>query len=548
MTTGRCRLVGMNRSLTAIVLTLAAAGASAQVPPVPPALNPDAINAEALRRQQELARTRPEPSAPEVTVAPGAEGQKADPGALRFRLNAVRFPDSAYLSAGELAAIAQPFVGREVGFEELRQIVAAVNQRYEARGIVTARATLPPQTIENGVVDVTLVEGRIGATRIEGGSPEGQAVVQRRVQFPDGMLADIGAIETALVRFNRTGDAQLRAAVVPGAALGQTDLVLSLFEPKRTMVDLFVDSNGFETTGRWQGGGVVRVHRLFTGDDRLTASAILSDGVKTGAIAYSAGLGNSGARLGLSYAHGETRVTDGELARFGIRGLSDSLSANVTTLLWADSRTSITGTGGAGYTRSRTRVDGLEVSDTELVSGDLSLSLLHAAPGVQVVATQAFSLVRADEAVLGLARTLALFRFGLSAEVLAGPLLLRARGDAQLTPDSDLPGLLQYQVGGTASARGYAPGLAGGDNGYSIGVEAGLPLGSGAVRTRPYLFADQAGAFSRGGDVVLRSAGAGLELALNQRLTFDAYAAQALTDPLPDLDDTRVVLSMALRF
>jgi hemolysin activation/secretion protein len=238
----------------AIVMQMLSAPVLAQSPQLPPAVNPDAINAETLRRQQELNRAQPAPAAPEVTVAPRADQPKADGAALRFRLTAVRFPDSAYLSAAELAAIAQPYIGREVGFEELRLIVAEVNKRYDAIGVVTARATLPPQTIENGIVSVALVEGRIGDTRVEGGSPEGQAIVKRRVAVPSGELADISAIETQLVRFNRAGDAQLRATVVPGKAFGQTDLVLSLFEPKRRHVRRQQRVRNHRPLAGWGGG------------------------------------------------------------------------------------------------------------------------------------------------------------------------------------------------------------------------------------------------------------------------------------------------------
>ena len=53
-------------------------------------------------------------------------------------------------------------IGKNVTFKELQDLIENFNYLYATKGYVTARAFLPPQTIENGVVKINLVEGTVG--------------------------------------------------------------------------------------------------------------------------------------------------------------------------------------------------------------------------------------------------------------------------------------------------------------------------------------------------------------------------------------------------
>jgi hemolysin activation/secretion protein len=182
-------------------------------------------------------------------------------------------------------------------------------------------------------------------------------------------------------------------------------------------------------------------------------------------------------------------------------------------------------------------------------SGDTGLSLSTASQKGQFVLNPVFSIARADERILNIERTVALFRGNLFAERYFGTKLrVRARADWQLTPADDLPGVLQYQVGGTASSRGFAPGLAGGDRGYSFGVEPGLLFATSRLLIVPYAFYDQAGVRSANPFVLLRSAGGGVSAEVGRRLSIDAYAAVPLTEPFPDTGGVRGIVAATFRF
>ncbi|WP_370589173.1 POTRA domain-containing protein, partial [Pseudomonas tolaasii] len=66
------------------------------------------------------------------------------------------------LSDAQLQAALQPYVGKTLGLDGLRDAAAQVTALYRARGYLVARAYLPAQDIQNGQVTVGISEGVIG--------------------------------------------------------------------------------------------------------------------------------------------------------------------------------------------------------------------------------------------------------------------------------------------------------------------------------------------------------------------------------------------------
>src|SRR5690606_40196049 len=79
-----------------------------------------------------------------------------------FELDAIRFTESVFIDATVLEEIAASYRDRPVRFADLNEMLGKINAIYAERGIVSARAIVPPQTVDNGVLEVRLVEGRLG--------------------------------------------------------------------------------------------------------------------------------------------------------------------------------------------------------------------------------------------------------------------------------------------------------------------------------------------------------------------------------------------------
>lgn len=133
-----------------------------------------------------------------------------------FVLREVRFSPSALLPKATLDAIAARYQGREVHLAELETLVADVNAAYEAAGISTARALLREQSINEGRVDVTLLEGTLGTLEVTGEGKVPVRFVERRVRQPVGEVVRSDRLRDELIYLNRTTDLQVRALMRPG--------------------------------------------------------------------------------------------------------------------------------------------------------------------------------------------------------------------------------------------------------------------------------------------------------------------------------------------
>ena len=531
------------RAGAAAIAVFAGAAASAQQPPLPPSLNPDRIN-EGVRRQFETplvpGREAEADLAVDVAPPPGSEQSESD---VRFTLRAVTFDDSAYLTKAELEAAAAEFVGRSIGIADLQQLVTRLNGLYAARGLATARAVLPAQDIADGTVRVRLVEGRLSEIGVTGGSAAGQAYVRDVVGLGSGDLADPRAIERALRRFNRAQDGRLRAALKAGSGLGASDLQLELTEPRRIQADLFADNNGYASTGIWQVGAVLRGYRLLTPADRIAAVLVRSSGVQSVSLSYSLPVGPD-LRVGVSGSHGETEVSPSPSAPFDIRGRSYTLGLDVSAPLFIGSTLAVSSQASVQGIFSDTRIAGTKVIDNYALSAEAGLAADYTVARFAASARAQLLAVRVRERVSGTLRSPLIARADFQTTT-ALPLpvwLLRFRGEGQWTAADQLPGLLQYQIGGARSVRAYAPGFAAADTGYAVAAELGRTFDKAPGTLELFAFVDAA----RAGPAA-KAVGGGLGFALGYGANFSlrGHLAQGFGGPG---SPTRGYLSVLARF
>ena len=84
------------------------------------------------------------------------------PATNSFRLNDLRLNGAEALPAEDLKAVTQPYIGRDVTLGDLEALAQAITAQYRARGYFLATAIVPVQTVQGGVVEISVIEGRLG--------------------------------------------------------------------------------------------------------------------------------------------------------------------------------------------------------------------------------------------------------------------------------------------------------------------------------------------------------------------------------------------------
>lgn len=466
----------MRRSgLTLVAATLFTAQAVAQVPP---SADPGAIQQrlmDDLQRRQELERLQRKPVTdplrreppPPVAAQPGAE-------AVRFMVREIRFTKSEILSDDELDAVARDFRGRELSLADLQRLAARINELYKRKGVVTAQAVVPPQDVSSGVVTIRLVEGRLGKVRIKGNDSTNESYVVDRLGLKSEDLMDLVTLEAALVRFNRTNDAQLRVELVPGERFATTDLGVLMTEPPHHDMRLTFDTLGATATGKERTGLSYLNRSLFGYRDDFSLSATQATGQFSHSVSYGFPFNSWGGRVNLGYYKDKTAIRNGLLASLKITGESVARVVSLRQPTIVDNAMQIDIVAGGKMRRSYNWIDQVLLQRTDTEDRNLGVE-------AQLFGEQSnwfASYIRSDGNALVTQREG--FRIERGAlrhnRNLIDGLSFRGNLAWQSTQQVLLPSSEQFFIGGEGSVRGYPVGVFSGDTGQVLNLELHHPL------------------------------------------------------------------------
>lgn len=446
--------------------------ARAQVPT--PQVNPGIIqdDVERQRRRIEQQQQVPKQQGPAV-VGPQRAPLIAIPGGgERFLLRKVTFDESKFITKEELDAIASKYVGKRVDIAGLQSLVAEVNQIYAQRGIVTAIATLPPQTANGGAVKIKLTEGRLQNMSVVGNQQTRAFYLRNAVEQPKGEVLDVPRLNRDVVRFNRTNDVQMRALLQPGTDFGLTDLQLAVTEPPVNTLQLFFDNQGVQTTGKNEGGVYYKLHGFAGFDDRLTFYGVKSQGNLNGNVAYNFPINPWGGRLGLSYTQGRIRIVQGSFSTLDVTGKSNQTSVNFGQPLLVTDQWLVQANAAYLYGNSESDFAAVSVSSDRYAKETGGFSATVSGAEYSATISPSYNSINWHDRILGGERSFNTFTGSTNANY-RFPAAFSATflGSWQYTSEKLLPGDQLFSVGGPTTVRGYPTNAAAGDSGYYFNAE-----------------------------------------------------------------------------
>ncbi|HUQ24377.1 MAG TPA: ShlB/FhaC/HecB family hemolysin secretion/activation protein, partial [Burkholderiales bacterium] len=208
----------------------------------------------------------------------------------------------------ELATLLAPWTGRSLSAEELQRAADAATAHLRKRGFFVGQAFLPPQQIRDGVVEMQILEGRIGAMRLDV-APDSRV----RPSVAERFVADLRAgetirrdnVEQSLLLLNDLPGVALSASLAPGSETGTADLSTRL-QNEGNPIDgrLTLDNAGVRGIGEYRGILDLRAPSPLGFGDLLAARLLRSSegGHTFGSLTYGAPVNGAGTRLGIRYA------------------------------------------------------------------------------------------------------------------------------------------------------------------------------------------------------------------------------------------------------
>lgn len=253
-----------------------------------------------------LEETRPAPSIPaRPDLGLKIEGRPAmqAPDGVRFKVTRLGVTGATMFDSATLHALVQNGEGRDLDLAELNSLAQRITSHYRAQGYLLARAYIPAQEIKDGVVEIAVLEGRLGEVRVnDTANLKGAALSSLNLLAP-GETVRAGLLEKSLLLAADTPGVEIKSTLKPGAVPGASDLLVDVSPGRRVTGSVEFDTYGNRFTGANRLGGSFNLNNPLQLGDQASLRAIASDEEMTFLRAsYQLPINAMGTRLGGAYS------------------------------------------------------------------------------------------------------------------------------------------------------------------------------------------------------------------------------------------------------
>lgn len=461
---------------------------------IPANVQPGTINSfqtEQLRIQsaQSKLNKRKNDSNEDSNIKPLVEKQAPQQAVvkkLEFVLKGVAFDGNKTFSTEKLNSFAQPLIGKTVNYEEITKLAANITEAYKAEGYITSLAYIAPQNIQNGILKITVLEGKVGDIKVKGNKWTKESyykdIVFNQNDIKQGEIFNINNLKESMVDINGNSYLKGKVYIDKGSAQGTTDLNLDIKDRVPLGFNVGWDNQGRDLIGVQRAVIGVTDYNVTGFGDTLGANVTLADGTTGVGTNYLAPINKHGTRLQLGYSYSDVELggiykpakIEGSSSFYQIGVLHPIFKNdrfNITTDMGFDFRASdTTALNNISLNKYQTRVlrNGLNLEEND--STGRWISRLQTNFGVPILGGQSSnSHSLADSSF---------FKFNanlIRVQYLPKNFTGIARGSAQFASQA-LYGSENLQLGGQYTVRGFENGVLLGDDGFCFSLEARHPV------------------------------------------------------------------------
>ena len=190
---------------------------------------------------------------PPVIERPFSEDEGERLQVRRFELlNMVTDPNRG-ISQEEIQSLLRDFQAKYpegLTISRLQQSADLISRYYRERGYILAQAILPVQTVEDGVVRIELLEGRLGRILVEGNRIYSKDLLRDEFAPLLGRAVRHGEVEERLITLSGLPGLTVFGVFRPGEEVANADLLLKVQREKRFDVAYRIDNEGTQSIGR----------------------------------------------------------------------------------------------------------------------------------------------------------------------------------------------------------------------------------------------------------------------------------------------------------
>ncbi|MBF0331388.1 MAG: ShlB/FhaC/HecB family hemolysin secretion/activation protein [Candidatus Omnitrophica bacterium] len=387
----------------------------------------------------------------------------------------------------DVQKIVAQYEGTEISLKQAQKVADRITDLYRQKGLMTSRAYVPPQSLKEGNLLIKVIEGRVGSIEVRGNRFFSTSLLKDRLSMPPGGYFDYSALQRSLVYINEHPDRNVKASILPGKTPGTTDVIVDVKDQLPIHAGFEFDNFASRYIDKERYSTILEHNNLTGHDDKLYYKFQTTEGgymhMQQGRYVYpvltSLDLGgyfiDSKLKLGREFEDLESR---GKARIYGVfmnKALLQKTDLDIRYTLGFDYKNIVNFLSGNKTSRDNLRIlkNGVDVDYSDNYGRNI-LGLEYDAGFPDIMGG-----MDAKDAMASRAGSGARFQKEMLTYYRLHPTpfstSLLWKNSVQFS-NHTLPASEQFQAGGAASVRGYAPAEAAGDSGYYTALELSFPL------------------------------------------------------------------------
>ncbi len=281
---------------------------------------------------------------------PGAKIEIAEPEEIKdiieptasFMINEIVLTGANTLSKRRKRKLIEPYINQELNINDINHLMRDVTNFYMKKGFVTTRAYIPKQNLNDGTLELIVIEGFLEDIVLGDNSLRNRLAIATAFPGFKSKILNLRDIEQGLDQINRLSSNNATMKLYPGEMQGGSKLVVKNQPHDLCRVYVGYDNSGQKSTGTYKKRITLQNDNLLGLNDNITLSynkdAVDKDWDRNSSVVS----GNVSIPYGywtVSYSYNEsdylTKI-NGVVSKFESTGDTETNTVRVDRVLYRD--------------------------------------------------------------------------------------------------------------------------------------------------------------------------------------------------------------------
>ena len=253
--------------------------------------------------------------------------QGINSGILKIRIDETLFKraklsGNTLISSATIETLIQPYLNKPFNFSQLQILSIEIESAYRQAGGI-ARVIIPPQVIDNGLLEIQIEESIFGVAKSRGAVDvvKSQQVIDIiSAAQNSGQRLAMRDLDRGILLADDFPGVNVRGILVEGSKALSTDVLAIISDEKRVVGRLQSDNTGASAIGSHRSLATVAINSPLGLGDLLSATYLYSEGSEYGRLRYTLPIRSNGLRVGLHGSGVDYHLISPEFSALGASG------------------------------------------------------------------------------------------------------------------------------------------------------------------------------------------------------------------------------------